>query len=156
MNTRRQIIVIVALCTLITASGCGFGQFLPAQTPAVPTGQFKCSIPIALQGTNDIVILSFTITPDHKIGDWSIFDFGTRSVSIGDAIGQSSLIGNAVTFALTDPSGTNITYKINGTIESAHKMTGDYNFDYGSSYGVAADKFDCDLTPPTVQTTPTP
>ena len=100
------------------------------------------------------MILGFTITPEHKIGDWTIFDFGTRTVSMGDGFGKSSLNGNAIQFELTNNSnGMNITYKINGTIVSAHKMTGDYNFDYGSSYGVVADKFDCDLTPPA---TPTP
>jgi len=48
----------------------------------------------------------------------------------------------------------NITYKINGTIVPPHEMTGSYSFDYGSSYGVVADKFDCDLTPPAAQSTP--
>jgi hypothetical protein len=143
----------MALCTVLAVSGCALFGSLHTPTPVVPAGDFKCSIPITLQGTNDIVILSFTFTPEKKIGNWSIFDFGTRSISFGEGIGQSSLNGNAVQFTLTDSSnGNHITYKINGTIVSAQKMTGDYNFDYGSRYGVAADKFDCDLTP----STPTP
>jgi hypothetical protein len=153
MNTKiRIVLILMALCMLWAASACGFKA-----TPAVSAGDFGCTILISLPGAiTDIVILSFTITPDQKIGDWSIFDFGTRSVSFGNGFGQSSLNGNVIQFTLTDSSnGRYITYKINGTIESVHKMTGDYSFDYGSSYGVAADKFECDLTPPTAQSTPT-
>jgi hypothetical protein len=159
MNTRiRIVVVIVALCTLLAALGCGFGELsgsLHTPTPAVPVGDFECSIPVTLVGANDIVILGFTITPEQEIGNWTIFDFGTGRISIGYGFGQSSLNGNAVQFTLTD-SSNGITYEINGTIASARKMTGDYNFDYGSRLGVAAGQFDCDLTPPAEQTTPAP
>jgi hypothetical protein len=153
MSTRMRIItLIMALSMLLAVVACGLGA-----TSTVPVGDFECAILMVLpDGANNIVILNFTITPEKKIGDWTIFDFGTRSVSMGDAIGEASLTGNAVQFALTSPSGLKVSYKINGTIESAHKMTGDYSFDYGSNYGVVADKFECDLTPPTAQPTSAP
>ena len=77
MNTRIRIMVIsMALCTLLATSGCGFGQLIGSiHTTGVPAGDFSCSIPVTIQGNNDIVILGFTITPEHKIGDWTIFDF---------------------------------------------------------------------------------
>ncbi len=129
-----------------------------ANTPAVLVGDFSCSIPLTIQGQNNMVILGFTITPEHKIGKWSLFDFGTRTISFPQSNPNGDAIpGNAIQFTLKNwNNGMNITYKINGTIVSAHEMTGDYSFDYGSSYGVVADKFDCDLTPPARRTTPTP
>lgn len=147
MNTRTRIVLIIMMLVILLAtSACGTSATITA-----PEGKFSCSISIPLQGTADLVALNFTITPDQKIESWSIFDLGTRRMILGDAVGQSSLTGNTVTFALTDSSST-ITYKINGMIESTHKMTGDYTIDYGSPYGVVADKFECNLISPT----PTP
>ena len=49
-------------------------------------------------------------------------------------------------------NGMTIPYKIKGTFVSPMKLSGDYSIDYGS-YGISADKFDCDLIVPA---TPTP
>jgi hypothetical protein len=158
MNTRKRIVILItAFCTFLVASGCACGiapilDKLLTSSSGVPVGHFSCTIPVALSGTTDIVILSFTITPDHKIDSWSLFDFGTRTVSFGQA-GKNSLNGTAVQFDLTAHSGmSQITYKINGNFSPGPKLSGDYTFNYGSSYGEVSNKFSCDLKMPATAT----
>ena len=146
MNTKQTIAMFLVLVIVLALTGC---------SSSVPVGAFSCSIPVAIQGQNDIVILSFTLTSTHSIKTWSLFDFGTRSVLFGEG-GKASLSGGAIQFNVTDRSfGNNFSYKINGTFVSSKKLSGDYDFNYGSSYGEVASKFDCDLAAKT-QNTPTP
>jgi len=150
MNTRVRALIILAVFTNLATLSCGVGQPLGRKFPA---GDFQCAIPVALQGASDIVMLNFSITPEQKIGDWSIFDAGTRTVSLGAGFGESSLSGDSIQFTLEDvSSGAHVSYKINGALVALNKMSGDYNFDYGDRYGVATGKFDCDLASPNEKT----
>ena len=115
MNLKRYALAMVLILALLLTA-CGPGQpFGPTRTPtptstptptntpiptptsalAVPVGSYSCTIVVSLQGQPDMVILGITITPDHTIGDWSIFDFATRTVSFGKG---APLNGNEVQF----------------------------------------------------------
>jgi hypothetical protein len=149
MDLLKRIVLFFIIFALILV-GCGSKQtshlnFTP--TPNLPSGNFNCPIIFELSSGTNTVFLGFTLSPDHQVSDWSVFDFGTRTFSMGIA-GKTNWTGNKLDFDLkTYTGGLNISYSFKGTIEPANKFSGDYQIDYGAQYGSVTGKFDCDLVP---------
>lgn len=156
MDSTKRIALIIVLVCLLTLAGCGPKQTphpTLTPTPSFPIGDFRCPIKFSIGNETNIVFLGLTLSADHQIDDWYIFDIGTRTASSGMA-GKSSWTGNELEFNLDSYSGgLNITYAIHGKIEAVKRFSGEYQIDYGGQYGSVNGNFDCDLVPLPTPTT---